>query len=181
VVAGPVDEPRLDDHDRRAGGGTLLGQLVREVLGLVVVRDEAVAFVASIALVDRLSVGVAKRVHGRDVDDPVDPRVRRRVEHALSATHVRVVHRLALRLRHPDAVVRGDVEGCLAALHAATNGVGVSEVALNHLGVEPRSLLRRAREHHHVVTAVAQPLDDARADEPRSTGHESSHGAGSYP
>ena len=82
---------------------------------------------------------------------------------------------------HAHAVVGRDVEGGLAALHAAADGVGVAEVALHHLGVQPGGLFRRAREHHDLVAPVAQPLDHARPDEPRSTRHKSFHGAGSYP
>ena len=86
-----------------------------------------------------------------------------------------------LGLRNADFVDRRDVEDRLAALHAATDRVGIGEIALDHLRVEPRGLLRPPRQHHDVVAAVAQPLHHTRADEPRSARHESSHGAGSYP
>jgi hypothetical protein len=181
VVAGPIHAPGLHDDDRSAPRGALLGELMREVLGLVVVGHEPVRFVALEGLVDRPPVRVPERVHSRDVDEPFHAGILGGIEHAFRTADVRVVHRLALRRRHPDAVVGGDVEGRLAALHASTNGVSVAEVALNDLRVEPCGLLRRAHEHHYVVAAVAQPLDDARADEARSARHEPSHGPADYP
>ena len=110
VVARAVDDARHRDDDRRALLDALVHELVRAVLGLVVVREEALGLVALEGLVDDGALRVAEDVAGRDVDDPRHARVGRRVEHALGAAHVRFPHGLVLALRHPDLVNGADVE-----------------------------------------------------------------------
>ena len=117
VVAWPVDAARLDDHDRRALGDPVERDLVRQVLRLLVAGEEVLARVL-VGLVDDLAVRVAEHPDRRDVDDSLDTGIDRGVEHALGPAHVRVVHRVVLRLRDPDLVDGGHVEDRVAALDA---------------------------------------------------------------
>jgi len=64
VVVGPVDAAGLDDDDRRPAGDPVLGDLVGERLGALVLAREVA--VAAEALLDDLAVGVPEDRAGRD-------------------------------------------------------------------------------------------------------------------
>jgi hypothetical protein len=77
--------------------------------------------------------------------------------------------------RDADPVVRGEVEHGVGVGHPAGEAFARGQVALDELGVEPVGARVRAGEDDDVVTARAQPPDEAPSDEPRPAGHERAH------
>ena len=174
MVAGPVDRPGLDDHDRRPAGDALLCDDVSEMLRLVVRRD-VVAARPLVRLVDDATVRVSEHVHGRDVDDAQHARVDRRVEDARGAADVRLEHRRPLGLRDADLVDGRKVEHGVGSADLAGQPRPVREVALHEVGVQAGRPGRVADEGDDLVPAVAEPPQEPPAEEAGRPCHERPH------
>ena len=91
---------------------------------------------------------------------------------------VRVGHLLHDGVVHADAVIGGDVERGVRALHALLYRGRIGQVARDKLAAERAQgvrLLRRAHQAHDLVAARAQFRGHPAADESGPTGQESSH------
>ncbi len=105
--------------------------------------------------------------------------LQRRLQHALAAGDVGLVHRRVLLGRDADLVHRRGVDEAVAALHAVAQRLGVAEVAADQLAAELgqlRRFLRGPDEAGDLVAASAQLPHDLAADEARSSRHEDLHG-----
>jgi hypothetical protein len=95
----------------------------------------------AVVLVHHLAVRVAEGADGRHVQDPRDPGLHRRVEHALGSAHVGVLHGRAVPLGDAHLVDGADVEDGVGALAAPADRVGGGEVAGDGLDAEVAGLL----------------------------------------
>jgi hypothetical protein len=178
VVARSVDRAGLHDDAGQAGGDEPLRLLVREVLGLVVVRDVPAGM--HVRLVDDLALGVAERVDGGDVHDLAGAGVETGGEDGTGALDVGGVHRGPLLRRDADLVDGGSVDGRVRAVEAAQHGLAIHDVALDQRAADGGQRLRAARrtdQRDDVVAPRAQPPGHLAADETGAAREEHLHGA----
>ena len=177
VVAGAVDATGLDHHDRRPARDPLVGDLVRQHLGLLVERREA-AVGAYVLLGHDRALGIAEGDHRRHVDDARHVGLDGRVQHPRGAAHVGVEHALALGGGDPDLVDGGAVDHRVGALNATRDRVQRAQVALDQLdagGGQVRGLGRVAHQRSHIVAALDQQPRHPTADEARGSRHKDLH------
>ncbi len=178
VVAGPIDLAGLGDHDPAAGADPLERRPMREVLGLVVVAEEPLGEVASVALVDDPTVGIARHVDRRYDDDPVETGGREGIEHAQRRPDVGVVHGRSLARIDADPVHAGEMDRGVAPAHRVDDRGRPRQIALPEVDADRGELLatrRIADDGRHPVAAVDEPAYDGRPDEPGPTRDEDPH------
>ena len=177
MSSGPNGRRRIDD-DRRQ---TLLGHELRH-LGLgegfrALVRTDAVFRRRRPGLVPEPIGGRrGQRRHAAGVDDAADARFQRGQHESACAVDVDAVH--ALRVRHPDPIVRRAVEQRVAAANRPGQRRVIEKVAGDGLDLQAPDVVRwalGANQRANVVGVGEEPSNDRRADETGCAGDERFH------
>ncbi len=169
-VGDPESQDRVVDPVELLVG--LAVQLARELgAGVEVARRRKQR-----VLVDRCVLAVGVDPDRRGVDDPLDARAPRRLEHGNGAAGVDPLGVLGLGMDVVDVGDRGKVGDRVAAVQRALERLAVGDRAEH--GVDRARLVpgRRAQVvDDRLVSARAKLVDHVRADEARSACYEDSH------
>ncbi len=116
--------------------------------------------------------GVAQGAHSAGIDHPLQSLGRGRREQFPGAVHVDGVH--GGRVRHPEAVVRGDVKEAGAARKGAAQRIRVQKVAEGHLHGQAGQgrMIRVAGQDPHLPARGQQFLHHRPAHEAGAAGHQ---------